>query len=203
MCNCIAYEPSINFEDRTTKKTKFSPYSTISVYLSEVHICPFCGKILKLGHYNCNCTEFQTAYNKLVRQERHSRINHYVINTCEDDNHCNLFIKPVVEIQSKLIKKSEVKNFGTDFWDFSKMYSFCGKSGFRLANPSYKNETLQFYWKNLATKSVFLCTLENLCVCVHDNIIFQEISWENNKPQYDTLLQFQDWNEFCKKLKEF
>lgn len=201
MDNYIAYKPEVWFKNPSKTKTKFSPYSDILVYLSEVHYCPFCGKVFEGTHKMC-CSEFDDAFTKLLQQNGASDRMYYSIGNDTQEHGSNLIRRPVTDIQSCLLKKSEVKDFDVDFWDFSKMHNVCGKRGFRFANPSYEDGVLKFYWKDLETKSVFLCSLQGLHIGAYEIIFLKKCVWEDGHPKYENLTRFSDWNELCEALKK-
>ena len=200
MCNCIACKPTVNFRELSWNRTKFSPYFEIAIHVSEEHICPFCGKTIKSGQCMCNCGEFQAAFDKLVAQQCRDTIVPCVFGTSMKGLHNGWYYMPVHEIQSKLLKKSDIEKLGVDFWDFSKMYSVCGKCGFRFANPSFKDGILKFYWKNLKTKRVHLCTLQDFYT--YEKVFLYEVVQKGDKVEYNQLIEFQNWNDCCSKLKE-
>ena len=201
MDNYIVCKPKVWLDDPFSKKTKFSPYSGISICISEVHHCPFCGKVYQ-GTSNPCCDDFVKAYLKLLLKYGITDLVHHSIGNNLEEFGSNVFHKPVTEIQSRLLKKSEVKCFDKDFWDFSEMYHVCGDVGFRLANPSFEGEVLKFYWKNLKTKNVHLCSLQSLHIGAYEPVFLQKCVWTNGKPKYDNVIRFQDWNKLCETLKK-
>lgn len=198
MHNCITCKPTVEFRELAHNRTKFSPYFEIAIYVSEEHICPFCGQTMKSGQYMCDCAEFQTAFNKFVAKQ--CGCAHCILGGSMKDFHGRWSYIPVHDIQSKMLKKSDVEKLGVDFWDFSKMYSVCGKCGFRFANPSFKDGILQFYWKNLKTKRVHLCSLQDFYT--YEKVFLYEVVQKGNKTEHKQLLEFENWDELCKKIKE-
>ncbi|MBO4516972.1 hypothetical protein J5751_06180 [bacterium] len=201
MDNYIAYEPKVQLDDPFCRKTKFSPYSGISISVSEVHYCPFCGEVYQGTSKPC-CEDFVRAYLKLLLRYKITDLVHHSIGNDLEEYGSNVFHRPVTEIQSRVLKKSEVKRFDADFWDFSEMYSVCGDVGFRLANPSFEGGELKFYWKNLKTKKVHLCSLQDLKINAYEPIFLRKCSWINDYPKYENLVRFEDWNKLCEVLKE-
>ena len=198
--NYISYKPTVRFGDKGYLVEKFSPYYEIIVSLSEIYKCPFCGQVIQLDH-KCNCDEYKKAFEKTL--ENYGCIP----SKCTFDLRTSMqksltFYRTVDEIKSRLLKRQEIKAFDVDFWDFSDMYPVCGEKGFRFANPSYEDGVLKFYWKNLKTKSVFLCSLDGLEVETHRSLSLQEVIRNDKNPLYEKIAEFADWNDFCRVLKK-
>lgn len=198
--NYISYEPTVMFGDTGYLVEKFNPYSEIIVILSEIHHCPFCGQRITWSH-KCNCDRYKTAFENLLKIYGCVPIKKSMIQQIGKNP---TFYRMVNEIKSRKLKKQEIKAFDTDFWDFSVWYQECGEKGFRFANPSYDSDsqTLQFYWKNLKTKSVFLCSLPGLKVETHRSLFLQEVVQNGKNQLHEKIAEFAGWNDFCKVLKK-
>lgn len=197
--NYISYEPTVRFGDTGYLVEKFNPYYEIVVVLSEINKCPFCGQVVELSH-KCNCDEYKKAFENLLKNYGCGPIKSMFQQIGKNP----VFYRTVDEISSRLLKKQEIDAFDADFWDFSILYPVCGKKGFRLVNPSYDfdSQTLQFYWKDLATKSVFLCSLQGLEVETNKRLFLRETVYNGGNASYKQLAEYRDWNAFCEVLKK-
>ena len=202
MGNYIAYKPTVRLETPASYKTKFAPYADVVICLTEVHYCPFCGGEVVSGARHTCCDKYANAFDKFAKQHGATNVVRYFVGDDLEEHGINLFRKSVTEIKSCLLRKSVIKEFGPDFWDFSEFYPVCGDKGFRLANPLFQGGVLKFYWKNLKTKRVFLCSLQDLQVGPHEKTFLMRVVWEGNKPNYETIMSFNDWNDFCEALKK-
>ena len=191
--NYIRYVPKVTFREPGYVAELFDPYQEIAINVTENYECPFCGQI----HCNCNsrCYPYVNAVRKLFKQYG------FLPSHCEvaRQRKLNVFYRSVGDIETRLLSKSEVKKFGPDFWDFSKLYNVCGKMGFRFANEYYDFDSKEvgFYWKNLETKEVFLCSLSEIEIETDIKIILR------SKDDGSSIAEYENYNDFVKELLKF
>ena len=190
--NYISYEPTVLFGDKGYLVKEFYPYYEIVVVLSEINKCPFCGQVIK-SDLKCNCDEYKRAFKKLLKNYGIPSKSTFDLRMYMQES--PTFYRLVDEISLRSLEEQEINAFDANFWDFSIMHPVCGDKGFRLANPSYENGVLKFYWKDLKTKKVFLCSLE-LEVDVKKSFFL--VAGENRK----LIAECKDWNELCELLKK-
>lgn len=187
--NYIRYVPKVTFREPGYLVELFDPYQEIAINVTERYVCPFCGQIH--DSRTSECYAYRHAIRSLLEQ------NGFSLSRCEvvRQRKLNLFYRSVDDIKVRLLGKSVIKKFGPDFWDFSESYNVCGKMGFRFANPCYDFESkeVRFYWKNLETKEVFLCSLSGIEIETGIKIILR--SNDGN-----SIAEYGNYNDFAKEL---
>ena len=186
--NYIIYVPNVTIQTPGYLSKFFHPYREIATYISEFHICPFCGQIHDTRY--SECFDYRGKISNLLEQ---NGAKHYKI--IKERRRSAVYKRCVNDVVVKQVRKSQIMEFGPDFWDFSEFYYVCGKNGFRLANPSYDPDSkeVRFYWKNLGNKDVFLCSVP-IDIEENDKIIFKS-SGEDK-----VVLEYKDYNALVEAL---
>ena len=189
--NYIIYVPKVVFSEIGYVEELFYPYQEIAIYVTESYLCPFCGQIH--DSRNSECYAYRDAIINLLKEQYgfHS-IRYKIVKKSKR----TVFYRSVDEIAWTKLSKSQIRKFGPDFWDFSELHRLSGKMGFRLANPYYESdsEEVGFYWKNLETKEVFLCSVPEITYEKNAEIIFE------NKDDGSVIVEYPDYNALVKSL---
>ena len=188
------------------------PYKNVVVSINEVHICPFCGKIVQ--GLECNCKAFEKAFVKLQ-------------NSYGDDKHESCFYrsdwdlivasisKPVSEFKIRTLTKKEVLNFGLDLWDNSIRYSDDLSDRSYLVTPAnLEGENLFLLCKDLVSKHVYRLETPNpeyvdkpVYLGIHERKFIpgrdkRRIGNYHIEYSWRELNKCADWNEVCEALKK-
>ena len=204
-------KPLIRTFSEKSKGDILYPYKNVSISVSEMHICPFCGK--GVHGFECDCKAFGEAFQKLqisCGDEKHESCFHY----SDVDFHAAIS-KSISEFTFVKLTKKEVSDLGSDLWDDSIrcVDDLTGKS--YLVNPATLDDgTLCFHCKNLISKSVYRFEMKDFEY--KDKKIFLGVHIQRTIPGMDPrkiggysfryywkdFKKFEDWNEICKVLKE-
>lgn len=187
------------------------PYEDVVISVSEVHICPFCGKIVQ--EFKCDCKPFTKAFEKL--QNSYGDNNHeYRFHRSDFDFPISLS-KSISEFKVKTLTKKEVLNLGLDLWDDATRHSDSLMDRSYLVTPAtLEGENLFLLCKDLTSKSVYRFELLNFEYS--DKPVYLGIRKSRTIPGRDPLKiggyrieyywknfkKFEDWNEVCKALKK-
>lgn len=203
--------PSIRDFSKKSKGDILYPYKNVSISVSEVYICPFCGK--DVHGFECDCKAFGEAFQKLQSScgdEKHETCFHR-----SDFDFPVAFSKSISEFTFVKLTKKEVLDLGSDLWDDSIrcVDDLADKS--YLVNPAtLDNGILYFHCKNLTSKSVYRFEIRDFEY--KDKKIFLGVHVQRTIPGRDPrkiggysfdyywkdFRKFEDWNEVCKALNE-
>ena len=203
--------PLIRTFSEKSKGDILYPYKNVSISISEMYICPFCGK--GVHGFECDCKAFGEAFQKLQNSygdEKHESCFHY----SDIDFHAAIS-KSISEFTFVKLTKKEVSDLGSDLWDDSIrcVDDLADKS--YLVNPAtLDNGILYFHCKNLTSKSVYRFEIKDFEY--KDKKIFLGVHIQRTIPGRDPrkiggysfdyywkdFRKFEDWNEICKALKE-
>lgn len=184
----------------------FFPFTMVEVSIEEECLCPFCGKPME--NFSCKCEEFQAKIKKLktsLGDTQQKSVLHRSIFDC----------LAVTERPIACVKYEEVENLGTDFWDYSTpFFDNLTKRGFLVSNASYdENEhTILFYCKDLKSKVVYLCKMDNIVYepkKVYFGILEEKtISDGGNtlgnyhfEDEWVDFGEYESWQAFCDMIK--
>lgn len=184
------------------------PFDRLYLEIKETNKCPFCGKETVM--YRCDCEKFTAQFTKMqdfVHDEKHETVIHVYPyeNLCGQTNNINVSIEQLTA--------HEIEDLGPDFWDDARKVIDNEKNrSYFVAQLSYKEERLDFIYKDLQFKSVYRCSMEGYGYKKHKfyigslhrktvshgdktlgNYHFEDV-WKD-------LVEFVDWNELCEKLK--
>lgn len=188
------------------------PYKNVVVSINEVHICPFCGKIVQ--GLECNCKAFEKAFVKLQ-------------NSYGDDKHESCFhrsdwdlievsiAKLISEFKIRTLTKKEILGLGLDLWDDSIRHTDDLSDRSYLVSPAnLDGENLFFLCKDLVSKHVYRFEIPKLkyvdkpvYLGIHERKFIpgrdkRRIGGYHIEYHWKDFKEFVDWNEVCKALKE-
>ena len=187
------------------------PYKNVLISVSEVHICPFCGK--RVHEFECDCRAFSKAFEKL--QDSYGDNNH---ESCFHRSDFDLPVslsKPVSEFKVKTLTKKEILDLGLDLWDDAIRHSDPLTDRSYLVTPAtLEGKNLFFLCKDLISKSVYHLEIQD--PEYKDKVIFLGIHSKRTVPgrnprrignyrfeyYWKDFKKFEDWNEVCKALKD-
>ena len=186
------------------------PYKNVVITVTEVHICPFCGKIV--DDFHCECKKFKSAFVKLqdsYSDEKHeSRLHVAPLNINVS------FSKSISDFKVKTLTKEEILKKGLDLWDFATRQTdrFSDKS-YLVTSATRDGDKLFLLCKDLDSKEVY--ELETEIVDYKDKVVYLGIYGQRTIPGHSRrigdysieyywkdLKEFEDWNAVCKALKK-
>lgn len=204
--------PSIRLFSKKDNGEILYPYKNVVITINEVHICPFCGKIVQ--GLECNCKAFEKAFAKLQ-------------NSYGDDKHESCFhrsdwdvivvtiSKPISEFKIRTLTKKEVLNFGLDLWDDSIRYlDDLSNKSYLVTPANLDGESLFLLCKDLVSKSVYRFEMPKIeyedkpvYLGIHERKFIpgrdrKKIGNYQIRYSWREFKKFADWNEVCKALKE-
>lgn len=184
------------------------PFDRLYLEIKETNKCPFCGKETVM--YRCDCEKFTAQFTKMqdfVHDEKHETVIHVYPyeNLCGQTNNINVSIEQLTA--------HEIEDLGPDFWDEARKVIDNEKNrSYFVVQLSYKEERLDFIYKDLQSKSVYRCSMEGYGYkkhkfyigSLHRKIISHGDKTLGNyhfEDAWKDLAEFSDWNELCEKLK--
>ena len=187
------------------------PYKDVLISVSEVHICPFCGK--RVHEFECDCKAFSKAFEKL--QDSYGDAKHESCLHRSEFDPPLAFSKSISEFKVKTLTKKDVLDLGLDLWDYATRHSDNLTDRSYLVTPAtLEGENLFLLCKDLVSKTVYRFDIQN--IEYKDKVIFLGIHSKRTVPGRDprrignyrfeyywkNFKKFEDWNEVCKALKK-
>ena len=186
------------------------PYKNVVISIHEVHICPFCGKIVQ--DLYCDCKAFTKAVKKL--QDFYGDKDHNSYLHHDDFNISIAISKSISEFKVKKLSKKEISALGPDVWDFATRHSdrFSDKS--YLVTPAVQENDLIFLLcKDLNSKVVYRFELsipeykdKPIYLGIHKRKTVAGIGDKRKLGNYhfeyywDNYVKYEDWNDVCKAI---
>ena len=186
------------------------PYKDVVITVDEVHICPFCGKIVQ--NLECNCNRFKTAFAKLqdsCSDKEHDSCLHF-----PDSNIKSGFSKSISDFHVKVLSKDEILELGLDLWDFATRYTdrFSEKS-YLVTPASQDGDKLFLLCKDLSSKKVYRFEIpmlnykdKSIYLGVYEQKTVSHGGRKLGNYHFEyywrDLKEFEDWNGVCKVLKK-
>lgn len=186
------------------------PYKNVVITVTEVHICPFCGKIV--DDFHCECKKFKSAFAKL--QNSYSDEKHESRLHVAPLNFKMSFSKSISDFNVRTLTKEEILDKGLDLWDFAIRHTDRFSDRSYLVTPAVQNgDKLFLLCKDLISKEV--CEFETEMIDYNDKVVYLGIHEQRTIPGHSRrigdyriecywrdLKEFEDWNDVCKVLKK-
>ena len=183
------------------------PFDRLCLEINETHHCPFCGK--GTVNSNCDCEKFATQLAKLkssINDNKHAIEIH--MDPYENLLHCENEATATMQ----QLSMQEINELGPDFWDDAQKI-FDENRSFFVRNLTYEGDKLDFVCKDLQTKAVYRCSLSGVGYKNHK--IYLGFSYRKTvsdgdctrignyhfEEHWKDIAQFDDWNDFCEKIK--
>lgn len=183
------------------------PFDRLCLEINETHHCPFCGK--GTVNSNCDCEEFATQLTKLqesLNDKKHCTKIH--MDPYENLLHCDN--EATVTMQQ--LSMQEIYHLGPDFWDDAQKL-FDENQSFFVSNLTYEEGKLDFIYKDLQSKAVYHCSMSSVGYKNHKiylGFFYRKTVSDGDctrignyhfEEHWKDIAQFDDWNEFCEKIK--
>lgn len=201
---------NLAYEEGHIKGSLF-PYISVSYVIQEEYHCPFCGK--RVTNFHCNCESFKVMFAKL--QEDYRDQKHESSICCDIPSDFTYACRqPIASIKTKKLEPLRIEMESLDnLFSAKRIFDPLTKCDYLIVNAKYSptEKEITFYCKNLTTKEVFQCKLENIqyyAQKVYLNISedIKDVSnvhhaTETNKVSHD-IAEFDNWESFCQKIRE-
>lgn len=200
--------PVIRILSRKDNGEFLYPYKNLIINIQEVHICPFCGKVVR--GFCCGCEVFKQAFQ--VLQESYGDEEH---KSCLHGPELNIqcgISKSISDFQVKTLSVKEIDGFCRDLWDYATRHTDCmSDRSYLVAPATQEGDDLCIICKDLISKSVY--SFETSMPKYQNKPIFLGIYSNgyiirrNNRPKklgsrWKNLEDFEDWNDLCETLKK-
>ena len=188
------------------------PYKNVLIGVNEVHICPFCGKIVR--NLECDCQAFDVAVKKLQ-----SSFGDRSYKSCLHFNDFNINVsisKSISDFKVKKLNKKEILALGPDAWDFAIRHTDQLSDKSYLVSPvTHDGNVIFLYCKDVSTKVVY--RFETAVPAYKDKHIYLGVherktipGWGDRKKignyrfeyHWNNYVEYENWNEVCRALKE-
>lgn len=186
------------------------PYKNVVITIHEVHLCPFCEKVVQ--GFDCDCKAFKKALKKL--QESYGDDKHESSIHGPELDIKYAISKSISDFQVKTLNIKEIDKLGRDVWDYANRYTDPLSDRSYLVTPaSQKDNILYLICKDLTSKvvyrfetlkpeytdkAVFLGIYERKIVANPGSRKIGNYHFENH---WRNLAEFENWNKACEALK--
>lgn len=183
---------------------RFYPFKNVSFMLQEDTVCPFCGR--KLTGLHCCCQDWNAHFARL--QEKHGDTEH------QSRLHYGIwdervaYAEPIANLTVNSLTRKKAVELGPDFWDDAAKYDCKWVDAyFMISGGTYEDGHVQFYVKNVCTKTVYICEMKKelplASISLTDFIDRGVLCGRRNLgSSIKKLVTFDNWQAVCKALKE-